>query len=144
MKTCSVVGCNAPIFGKSVCKYHYPKASLKSKKSFSNKVLKHIEIPDKDISKKREAAERQKNLFKKIWYSREHKSEVSGTYLGKPISSLYFHHILEKRNYKQAAYDEENIIILTPEEHATVELNKYKYEEINRRRELLLTKYKIP
>ena len=38
-------------------------------------------------------------------------------------------------------YDKENIILLTADEHSIVHLDMYKYEEINKRRELLLIKY---
>ena len=40
-------------------------------------------------------------------------------------------------------YDEENIILLTLEEHDNVERDMYKYPEVNRKRELLKTKYGI-
>jgi hypothetical protein len=56
---------------------------------------------------------------------------------------VFFHHILPKEKYPQAMYDEENIILLTLEEHDNVERNIYKYEEVNRRRELLKKKYDI-
>ena len=56
---------------------------------------------------------------------------------------MYFHHILPKSKYPEAKYDEENIILLTPQEHSSVESDMYKYEEVNRRRELLKIKYNI-
>jgi hypothetical protein len=55
--------------------------------------------------------------------------------------SVYFHHILPKEKYPEACFDEENIILLTLLEHADVESDMYKFEEINRRRILLLVKY---
>jgi len=64
-------------------------------------------------------------------------------YLGKEPLTIYFHHILPKEKYPQAMYDEENIILLTLEEHDNVERDMYKYEEVNRRRELLKKKYDI-
>ena len=80
-------------------------------------------------------------VFNKIWKERPHYSELSGELLGKEISSVFFHHILPKRNYEEASFDEDNIILLTWDEHANVENDMYRYEEINKRREKLLKKY---
>lgn len=82
-------------------------------------------------------------FFLQIWRKRLHYSQVSTDYLGKEPLSVFFHHILPKEKYPQAMYDEENIILLTLEEHDNVERDMYKYEEVNRRRELLKTKYSI-
>ena len=82
-------------------------------------------------------------LFLQIWRKRLHYSQVSMDYLGKEPLTVYFHHILPKEKYPQAMYDEENIILLTLEVHDNVERDMYKYEEVNRRRELLKKKYDI-
>lgn len=82
-------------------------------------------------------------FFQKIWNKRLHRSEVSGTNLGKEALSIFFHHILSKDKYPKLKYIEENIILLALDEHANVESNMYKYEEINTRRELLKAKYNI-
>jgi len=82
-------------------------------------------------------------FFLQIWRKRLHYSQVSMDYLGKEPLSVFFHHILPKEKYPQAMYDEENIILLTLEEHDNVERDMYKYEEVNRRRELLKKKYDI-
>jgi hypothetical protein len=79
-------------------------------------------------------------FFLKIWESRPHESEVSGTCLVKEPLSIYFHHILPKSKYPELAYDESNIILLTLDEHTNVETDMYKYEEVNRRRIQLLNK----
>jgi hypothetical protein len=80
-------------------------------------------------------------FFLSIWKKRDHKSEISGKKIyGEPLST-YFHHLLSKKKYPEAAYDEENIIILTFEEHDKVEMDMYFYEEINKRREKLKIKY---
>jgi len=84
-----------------------------------------------------------REFFLSIWKKRAHKSEVSGDYLGKEPMSTYFHHILAKEKYPEACLDEENIILLTLEEHSNVENNMYKYEEINNRRISLKKKYNI-
>ncbi len=82
-----------------------------------------------------------RDFFISIWKKRSHKSEVSGVYLGKEPMSTYFHHILPKEKYPEACLDEENIILLTLEEHSNVENDMYRYEEVNIRRNLLKLKY---
>ena len=84
-----------------------------------------------------------KEFFLSIWKKRTHKSEVSGDYLGKEPMSTYFHHILAKEKYPEACLDEENIILLTLEEHSNVENDMYRYDEINDRRISLKEKYNI-
>ena len=82
-----------------------------------------------------------KKFFLQIWKKKPHYSEVSGTYLGSEPLTIFFHHILPKEKYPKAAFDEENIILLTFDEHTTVENDIYKYEKINEKRELLKQKY---
>ena len=84
-----------------------------------------------------------RNFFMGIWNKRPHVSEVSPTFLGHEPLSVFFHHILPKNKYPQAQYDEENIILLTLQEHEAVELDMYKFEEVNKRREHLKTKYNL-
>lgn len=80
-------------------------------------------------------------LFMDIWHKRKHYSEVSKRWLGEEPLSIYFHHILPKSKYKDAMFDEENIILLTADEHGKVENNSTFFEEINKRREYLIRKY---
>lgn len=82
-----------------------------------------------------------KDMFLRIWKKRSHKSEISGIYLGSEALSTYFHHILPKNKYPEAALDQENIILLTLNEHDQLESDIYKYEEVNKRREQLKLKY---
>ena len=69
--------------------------------------------------------------------------KLSGDYLGKEAFSTYFHHILPKNKYPEIRMDEENIILLTVDEHANVEADIYRYDEINKRRNHLLKKYNL-
>lgn len=82
-------------------------------------------------------------MFTTIWKKRIHKSEISKEYLGKEALSIFFHHILPKEKYPQAMLDEENIILLTLDEHNNVENDMFKYEEINKRRIALREKYSL-
>ena len=79
-------------------------------------------------------------FFMEIWKKRPHRSEISGVYLGKEPSSAFFHHILPKNKYPEVRMDEENIILLTLDEHADVESDMYKFDIINQRRINLLKK----
>lgn len=80
-------------------------------------------------------------FFISLWNKKKHFSEISGKWLGNEPLSIFFHHILPKRNYPEAEFDEENIILLTLEEHEQVELDMYRYEEINIIRNILKLKY---
>ena len=82
-------------------------------------------------------------FFLQIWKKLPHFSQVSGKYLGKEPLTVFFHHVLPKEKYPQAAEDEENIILLTLEEHDQVEMDMYRYDEVNERRNYLKTKYNL-
>jgi hypothetical protein len=84
-----------------------------------------------------------RDFFISIWKKRSHRSEVSNSNLGKEPLSIFFHHILPKEKYKDAEFDEENIILLTLDEHTNVENDIYRYEEVNNRRNYLKTKYNL-
>lgn len=83
----------------------------------------------------------QTKLFEKIWKERKHESEISGEYLGKEILSTYFHHILPKESYPHLKLVEDNIILITFDEHQKVESDATFYPIINERREKLKEKY---
>jgi hypothetical protein len=128
MSTCPACGVKCE---GSHCFRHKPRKKLSSK--LSKKLDKSEEVI-RQISEMQE-------FFLQIWRKRMHHSQVSRIHLGKEPLTVYFHHILPKEKYPQAMYDEENIILLTLEEHDNVERDMYKYPEVNRRRELLKTKY---
>jgi hypothetical protein len=127
--------CGAKCEG-SHCFRHKPRKSMAKKSSFLHKKLDKSEEVIRQISEMQE-------FFLQIWRKRLHYSQVSMDYLGKEPLSVFFHHILPKEKYPQAMYDEENIILLTLEEHDNVERDIYKYPEVNRKRELLKKKYEI-
>lgn len=119
------------------CFQHKPRKPLpKTSSGFTKKLDKPVKS-DEEIRQISELRE----FFLQIWSRRSHHSEVSGRWLGKEPLTVFFHHILPKEKYPQASLDEENIVLLTLEEHEQVELDMYRYEEINRQRELLKAKY---
>ena len=110
----------------------------KARKPLAQSRLKPTLTPKKGVS---DGYIQQREMFLNIWKKKKHYSEVSGAYLGSEAMSTYFHHILAKEKYPEACLDEENIILLTLEEHSNVENDMYKYEEVNDRRKHLLKKY---
>ena len=116
------------------CFQHKPRKPLASTKGFKVKVPEKHPITEMTPMK---------DMFLLIWKKRPHKSEISGTHLGSEALTTYFHHILPKSKYPEACLDEENIILLTWEEHDQVEMDPTRYEEVNKRREQLKQKYEI-
>jgi len=113
---------------------------------FQHKPRKALSNNGKGLSKTRNSDDgayvmRMQEFFLDIWKKRRHNSEISGVYLGSEPMSTYFHHILPKEKHPDAKYDEQNIILLTLDEHTNVESDMYKYEEVNIRREQLKEKY---
>lgn len=126
--------CGAKCEG-SHCFRHKPRKPIPKTSGFSRNKPDKSEEETRNISEMRE-------LFLQIWSKRPHYSEVSGKWLGKEPLTIYFHHILPKEKYPQASLDGENIVLLTLEEHEQVEMDMYRYEEVNNRRNYLKTKYK--
>lgn len=119
---CKICGKNAE---SEYCFRHKPKKSLSIKQSG-----------------KKESTDAMRSFFLKIWSVRPHYSQLSNTYLGKEPLSVFFHHILPKEKFPEAMFDEENIVLLTLDEHSDVERSMYKFEKINNKRIYLQTKYK--
>ena len=124
---CKICGKNAE---SEYCFLHKKKKPLQVVKNF----IKKRNTSDKP-------SENLHNFFLSLWKKRRHYSEVSNEYLGSEALSIYFHHILPKEKYPEAAFDEDNIILLTFDEHNNVEMNMYRYPEINTRRDKLKKKY---
>lgn len=116
------------------CFQHKPRKALKASKGLTFYVPKEVKSDYEELVK-------MQTFFMSIWKIKPHKSEISGVSLGSEAMSTYFHHILPKGKHPEAAYDQENIIIMTLEEHTNVENDMYKYEEVNKRREQLKQKY---
>ncbi len=118
------------------CFRHKPRKSMSKMSSLLHKKLDKSEEVNRNISDRNE-------FFLQIWKKRPHKSEVSGDFLGNEPLTIFFHHILPKEKYPEACFDEENIILLTLDEHTNVESNMYKYDIVNTKRQFLLSKYQL-
>lgn len=132
MKICNVENCERPVFSSGKCILHVPKKKLKSSPLKS----KRKEINFDEI-------EKMNSFFLEIWKERQHVSEISGEKLIGEVKNYYFHHILEKQSYPELKYKKDNIILITFQEHQNVHLDSFRYEEVNKRRELLKIKYNI-
>jgi hypothetical protein len=135
---CKTCGKNAD---SEYCFAHKSRKPLSSGRGLTSK--KMINSSNKAPQSNNDGYKLQREMFLDIWKKRPHKSEVSGAYLGSEPMSTYFHHILPKEKYPDACLDEENIILLTLEEHSNVENDMYRYEEVNKRREQLKIKYNL-
>lgn len=95
--------------------------------------------PDpKYIADRKLQSEKDWAFYKEIWEERGPYSEISGTYLDSEVNKACIHHIIPKSDWKDGRYIKANCILLTIDEHATVENDMYRYKEINKRREDLL------
>ena len=143
--TCTTLGLNSKLTTrckmKSKCKICG--RNCEGEYCFKHKPRKPLSTENTLVKmyQKRKGDDEMRSFFLWIWKKRIHFSEVSGKKLGDEPLSVFFHHILPKEKYPEAAYDEENIILLTLEEHDNVERDMYKYEEVNKRRDLLKLKY---
>lgn len=129
MKICKIEGCNNYVWSGGMCKNHIPKKQL----------VKRINVAKMET--KKDDYEKMCEFFKQIWNKKPHKSEISGDYIGPEPLSIYFHHILPKEKYPEAKFDEENIILLTWQEHDQVEMDMFRFHEVNERRNVLKVKY---
>jgi hypothetical protein len=132
MSTCKTCGKKCD---NEYCFMHKPRKPLPSSKGFKTPIKKYEEEMHNIVI--------MQTFFLQIWKKRPHKSEVSGASLGSEALSTYFHHILPKSKYPEASLDQENIILLTWEEHDQVEMDPTRYEEVNKRREQLKQKYNV-
>ena len=138
-KTCLTCGKNCD---GEYCFIHKPKKPLSTGKGLTSKTSVISNKKFNNVQNNVHFTE-MREFFLFYWKKMPHYSEVSGKYLGKEPMSTYFHHILAKNKYPEACLDEENIILLTLEEHSNVENDMYRYDEINKRRNILNEKYNI-
>lgn len=89
----------------------------------------------------------QVDMFLQIWKEREHKSELSGQYLGDEMNAWFFAHILGKGAFPQAKYDPDNIMLVTQDEHWQLDQNTHLvktdslYAPFFKKQEILKQKY---
>ncbi len=137
-KKCKREGCNNPVWSGGLCQDHIGKKPMKKSSNFIRKKKSRA-----SVKQNQDNIKIMHEFFQRIWNKRMHRSEVSGEYLGKEPLTIYFHHIIPKSKFPEGMYDEDNIILLTGDEHGNVESDMFIYDEVNKRRELLLKKYNL-
>lgn len=131
------------IWSKSMCKSCFmqnnPNKPLK--KSYISKKPTEKQIAKKVI--KTENTKKLHNWFQELWNNEPHYSEISDKWLGHENNSCFWHHLYPKSKYPEYAFDRDNIIRLTADEHAECEANPHKYEIVVKKLEYLKQKYGI-
>lgn len=149
-KTCSIEGCNYPVWSKNLCKSHAPKKPLKKSFKPINKITEKQK--EKNVIKK-EKTKVLHQFFLDLWDERADKNGCircfeTDIYMSPTIyreNSCCYHHILEKSNpnYKQYALEKWNIVIILPDVHNQVHANIEFTPKIKKLTEKLKSKYGI-
>lgn len=101
-------------------KYTIPKVSQKRKRQ---------------IEQDKQTFEADKEFYLEIWLASPHVCQCGcNKKLGKEPLTLFFHHLLEKRNYPQFRHTPENIMILSPDCHQQAEADMDKIPKVRQRR----------
>lgn len=136
------------INGKKYCKSCALKLKpVKAIKKVSEKQVFKIKLKEKLL-------EEDKKFYLHVWQDRTWeddapgmlppeypKCECCGKGLGSEPNLMYFHHILEKRNYPQARHLDWNIAILCPDCHNAYETNPMNRPSLVIRRSNALDRY---
>jgi 5-methylcytosine-specific restriction endonuclease McrA len=89
----------------------------------------------KKLEDQKELHKLDKEFYLEIWLASPHVCQCGcNKKLGKEPLTLFFHHLLEKRNYPQFRHTPENIMILAPDCHQQVEVDIDKRPAVKRRR----------
>ncbi len=173
MKQCKASQCNNPVFSHGYCRWHQ---YLRTDKAIQKQIQKHRQtfnkktgIPprtyktsiykDKNAFKMDFGFSSQRVLFNAIWERRAHYSFISGKWLGGVAPEYWincFAHVLAKGKYPLWKLNPENIVLLTPHEHALYDQGTQEERELYQQhypvcnwqklfdyREELLEKYKL-
>lgn len=76
-----------------------------------------------------------KEFYAEIWAACPHQCEECGKKLGREPLTLFFHHLLPKRDYPEFRYSPENIMILCPDHHTQAEVMIDKVPKVKARTE---------
>ena len=71
----------------------------------------------------------QSKMFEEIWRDRPHVSELSGKFLGDEMNAWFFAHILGKGAHPHLKLVKENIMLVTHDEHWTLDQETHKAKE---------------
>lgn len=117
------------------------KPILNTGSTLKRKSIKKKPLTEEQLQEQKLQRDKDWIFYREIWEERGPYSEISGIYLGSEVNKACVHHIIPKSQWKDGRYVKLNCILLTIDEHATVENDMYWYEEINKRREKIKEKY---
>jgi hypothetical protein len=147
-KTCNYEQCSFSQFGGGFCKFHQWCRKDKKQKEVKRKPIKKVSA--KKAKQNREDAKitkRDHEVYREIWEEREHIDFETGKFIpGAEPLTLYFHHVLPKRDEKDGGYPQFrhckwNIILVTWETHTKAETNIDLVPKIKAYRDELLKIY---
>jgi len=127
-KTCSIEGCNYPIWSKNLCKSHAPKKPLKKSFKPINKITEKQK--EKNVIKK-ELTIQQFEMFREIYKEHPTKRCYECNCKVDGASSVQFHHILFKSAYPQYRLEKWNIVLLCETHHNQVHTDVTKTPKVN-------------
>lgn|GEM_PF-1681814 len=134
-KKCKIEDCNNFVWGHGYCKYHQSHV-VKSKVP-----KKDRNLFQREVLKKESLFEIDKQFYEKIWEDVPHRCFNCERQLPSEPLTLFFHHILPKRNYPELRHKAWNIMILCPDCHTQTEIFPDKTPKIKEYTETLLKKY---
>lgn len=85
------------------------------------------------IEEDKQTFEQDKIFYKEVWDASPHVCQECSKKLGKEPLTLFFHHLLPKRNFPQFRHTPENIIILCADCHQQAETDLDKVPAVRRR-----------
>jgi len=127
-KTCSIEGCNYPVWSKGLCKSHAPKKPLKKSFKLINKITERQK--EKNVIKK-ELTIQQFEMFREIYKEHPTKRCYECNCKVDGASSVQFHHILFKSAYPQYRLEKWNIVLLCETHHNQVHTDVTKTPKVN-------------
>lgn len=113
-------------------------AALEPKGKAQYSIPKISEKKKKQEAENRRTLEADKLFYLEIWVASPHVCGECDRKLGREPLTLFFHHLLEKRNYPEFRYTPENIAILCADCHTQAETDIDKTPKTKARREQVL------
>lgn len=113
-KICRICQQSKPIFSRGRCAACAKKEDYKSIAKVSDKGKMKREA-------KKSLIEEDKLFYMEVWNASNERCYECNKKLSNPPSMLYFHHLLEKRNYPQFRHTHENLAILCADCHQQAE-----------------------
>lgn len=118
-KVCLVDSCNNPVWGKGYCKWHQTLRTDKKPKGLSRGKKLTLEA----VEEKKELQKKDWDFYIDIWNTcLDHICFECNKHLGNEPLTLYFHHILEKRNHPEFRHESWNIVLLCADCHTGWEM----------------------